>query len=139
MKLQIGRQLFIFTFAEYVAHNLCCQIRAHDNSSTCTFTTGKSVTCTGACAIDIYPIDKSRLFTKRKKDVMFLIYICIFMFIVVLFAFTPSCLWEGALLRLFVYFSACWCPTHIVLCFWFALFVMCALCCQFRWIFLLFF
>jgi hypothetical protein len=24
----IGRRLFIFTFAEYVAHNLCCQIRA---------------------------------------------------------------------------------------------------------------
>ena len=46
------------------------------------------------------------------------------MFIVVLFAFTPSCLWEGALLRLFVYVCACWCPTHIVLCFCFALFVM---------------
>jgi hypothetical protein len=68
-----------------------------------------------------------------------LIYICIFMFIVVLFAFTPSCLWEGALFRLFVYVCACWCPTHIVLCFCFALFVMCALCCQLRWIFLLFF
>jgi len=27
----------------YVAHNLCCQIRTDDNSSTCTFTTGKSV------------------------------------------------------------------------------------------------
>jgi hypothetical protein len=33
----IGRWLFIFTFAEYVAHNLCCQIRADDISSTCTF------------------------------------------------------------------------------------------------------
>ena len=41
-----------------VAHNLCCQIQADDNSSTCTFTTGKSVTCTG------------RLLTKRKKAVM---------------------------------------------------------------------
>ena len=51
----IGRRLFIFTFAEYVAHNLCCQIQADDNSSTCTFTTGKSVTCTGACANEIIP------------------------------------------------------------------------------------
>jgi hypothetical protein len=33
------KRLFVFTFAEYVAHNLCCQIRADDNSSTCTFTT----------------------------------------------------------------------------------------------------
>ena len=47
--------VFIFTFAEYVAHNVCCQIRADDNSSTCTFTTGKSVTCTGACANEIIP------------------------------------------------------------------------------------
>jgi len=38
-----------------VAHNLCCQIRADDNSSTCTFTTGKSVTCTGSCANEIIP------------------------------------------------------------------------------------
>ena len=38
------RRLFIFAFADNVAHNLCCQIRADDNSSTCTFTTGKSVT-----------------------------------------------------------------------------------------------
>ena len=30
---------------------LCCQIRADDNSSRCTFTTGKSVTC--ACANEI--------------------------------------------------------------------------------------
>jgi hypothetical protein len=29
-----------------VAHNLCCQIWADDNSSKCTFTTGKSVTYT---------------------------------------------------------------------------------------------
>ena len=49
------KRLFVFTFAEYVAHNLCCQVRADDNSSTCTFTTGKSVTCTGACANEIIP------------------------------------------------------------------------------------
>ena len=30
---------------------LCCQIRVDDNSSRCTFTTGKSVTC--ACANEI--------------------------------------------------------------------------------------
>ena len=40
-----------YTYA--CAHNSCCQIRADDNSSTCTFTTGKSVTCTGACANEI--------------------------------------------------------------------------------------
>ena len=40
---------------EKVAHNLCCQILADDNSSTCTFTTEKSVTFTGACANDIIP------------------------------------------------------------------------------------
>jgi hypothetical protein len=51
----IGRRLFIFTFVEYVAHNLCCQIRADDNSSTCTFTTGQSVTCSDACANEIIP------------------------------------------------------------------------------------
>jgi hypothetical protein len=51
----IGKRLFIFTFVEYVAHNLCFQIRADDNSSTCTFTTGKSVTCTGACVNEIMP------------------------------------------------------------------------------------
>jgi hypothetical protein len=28
---------------EQPAHNLCCQIRADDNSSTCTFTIGKSI------------------------------------------------------------------------------------------------
>ena len=47
--------VFIFTFAEYVAHNVCCQIRADYNSSTCIFTTGKSVTCIGACANEIIP------------------------------------------------------------------------------------
>jgi len=51
----IGRRLFIFTFAEYVAHNLCCQIRAVDNSWTCTLTTGKSITCTGTCANEFIP------------------------------------------------------------------------------------
>ena len=40
---------------ENVAHNLCCQIRADDNSSTCTFTTEKSVTFTGICANEIIP------------------------------------------------------------------------------------
>jgi hypothetical protein len=35
------------------AHNLCCQIRADDNSSTCTFMTGKSVTC--KCANESIP------------------------------------------------------------------------------------
>jgi hypothetical protein len=29
--------------------------RADDNSSICTFMTGKSVTCTGACADEIIP------------------------------------------------------------------------------------
>jgi hypothetical protein len=41
--------------ADKVAHNLCYQIRADDNSSTCTFTTGKSITCTGECANEIIP------------------------------------------------------------------------------------
>ena len=40
---------------ENVVHNLCCQIRADDNSSTCTFTTEKSVTCTGTCTNEIIP------------------------------------------------------------------------------------
>jgi hypothetical protein len=62
-----SRRLFIFTFAD----NLCCQIRADDNSSTCTFTMGKSVTCTGGCANEIIPNRIiTRSFTKRKKDVM---------------------------------------------------------------------
>ena len=39
----------------HVAHNLCCQIQANHNSSTCTFTTEKSVTCTGACTNEIIP------------------------------------------------------------------------------------
>jgi hypothetical protein len=37
------------------AYSLCCQIRADNNSSTCTFTTRKSVPCTGACANEIIP------------------------------------------------------------------------------------
>ena len=41
--------------ADNVAHNLCCRIRAEDNSSTYTFTTGRSVICTGACANEIMP------------------------------------------------------------------------------------
>ena len=54
-------------FAENVAHNLCCQIRADDNSSTCTFTTEKSVTFTGACANEIIPsIDRS--FVHKAKE-----------------------------------------------------------------------
>ena len=37
----------------------------------CTITTGKSVTCTGACANEIIPNRYiARLFTKGKKDVM---------------------------------------------------------------------
>ena len=42
-------------FAYNVAHNLSCQIWADDNSSTCTFTMEKSVTCIGACANEITP------------------------------------------------------------------------------------
>ena len=34
-------------YLRYVAPNLCCQIRADDNSSQCTFTTGKSVLLMG--------------------------------------------------------------------------------------------
>ena len=45
----------IYIYANNVAHNLCCQIRADDNSSTCTFPMGKSVTCTGKCANEIIP------------------------------------------------------------------------------------
>jgi hypothetical protein len=46
---------FIFMLVENVAHNLCCQIRTDDNSSTCTFRTEKLVTCTGTCANEIIP------------------------------------------------------------------------------------
>ena len=50
-------------FAENVAHNLCCQIRADDNSSTCTFTTEKS----GTCANEIIPIDKSVICLQNER------------------------------------------------------------------------
>ena len=54
-----------------------------------------------------------------------LIYICIFMFIVVLFFLPPVvCRNARVLFMLFVYACACWCPTHIVFCFCFVLFVM---------------
>jgi hypothetical protein len=56
-------------FAENVnvAHNLCCQIRADDNSSTCTFMTEKSVTFTGACANEIIP-SINPLFVYKVKE-----------------------------------------------------------------------
>jgi hypothetical protein len=56
-------------FAENVnvAHNLCCQIRADDNSSTCTFMTEKSVTFTGACANEIIP-SINRSFVYKAKE-----------------------------------------------------------------------
>ena len=54
-------------FAEYVAHNLCCQIRADDNSSTCIFTTEKSVTFIGACANEIIP-SINRSFVYKAKE-----------------------------------------------------------------------
>ena len=58
--------LILFTVAENVAHNLCCQIRAGDNSSTCTFTTEKSVTCTGRHVRIIYK-SFSILFNCRRR------------------------------------------------------------------------
>ena len=54
-------------FAENVSHNLCCQIRADDNSSTCTFTTEKSVTFNSACANEIIPSINLSLVYKAKK------------------------------------------------------------------------
>ena len=63
----IGRWQFIFTFAENVTHNLCCQIRADDNSSTCTFTTEKSVIFTGACMNEIIPSINGLFFYKAKE------------------------------------------------------------------------
>ena len=66
------------TFADNVTHNLCCQIRADDNSSTCTFMTGKSVTCTDTCANEIIPNRKiARLFTKQKNNFMLELHITI--------------------------------------------------------------
>ena len=48
-------------------HNLCCQIRADVNSSTCTFTTEKSVTFTGACVNEIIP-SINRSFVYKTKE-----------------------------------------------------------------------
>ena len=39
-----------------------------DNSSTCTFTTGKSVTCTGACANEIYTQSTNRSLVHKAKE-----------------------------------------------------------------------
>ena len=50
-----------------MSHNLCCQIRADNNSSTCTFTTEKSVTFTGACANEIIP-SINRSFVYKAKE-----------------------------------------------------------------------
>jgi hypothetical protein len=62
---------FILINMKYIVdltHNLCCQIRADDNSSTCTFTTGKSVTATGACANEIIPKSINRSFVYKAKE-----------------------------------------------------------------------
>jgi hypothetical protein len=59
--------IYIYAFVENVAHHLCCQIRADDNSSTCTFTTEKSVTLTGACANEIIP-SINRSFVYKAKE-----------------------------------------------------------------------
>ena len=60
------KTLFLFTFAECVADNSCCQIRADDNSSTCTCTF-----MTGACANEIIITRLiTRFYNKAKKDVM---------------------------------------------------------------------
>ena len=55
-------------FADNVAPNLCCQIRANDNSSTHTFTTGKSVTCTVTCANEIITQSINRSFVYKAKE-----------------------------------------------------------------------
>ena len=55
-------------FADNVAPNLCCQIRANDNSSTRTFTTGKSVTCTDTCANEIITQSINRSFIYKEKE-----------------------------------------------------------------------
>ena len=54
-------------FVENVTHNLCCQIWADDHSSTCTFTTEKSVTFTGACANEIIPSINCSFVYKAKE------------------------------------------------------------------------
>ena len=48
--LYLCLQTMSHTINSYNLQNVCCQIRADDNSSTCTFTMGKSVTRTGAFA-----------------------------------------------------------------------------------------
>ena len=60
-------EIYIYV-CEDVTHNLCCQIRADDNSSTCSFTTGKSVTATGACANEIIPKSINRSFVYKAKE-----------------------------------------------------------------------
>ena len=73
-----------------VAHNLCCQIPAEDNSSTCTFTTIAQVivtsdevkdTCTDACAnVTDYTQSINRSFVHKAKEgrhVRIVIYIVI--------------------------------------------------------------
>ena len=61
--------IYIYVY-DNVAHTLCCQIRAEDNSSTCTFTTRKSGTCTGACANEIIPSINRSCVYKAKEGVM---------------------------------------------------------------------
>jgi hypothetical protein len=56
-------------FEDNVAHNLSCQIRADDNSSACTFTTGKSVTWTATCPNEInYTQSINRLFLYKAEE-----------------------------------------------------------------------
>ena len=50
-----------------MSDNLCCQIRADDNSSTCTFTKEKSVTFTGTCTNEIIP-SINRSFVYKAKE-----------------------------------------------------------------------
>jgi len=63
------RVIYIYV-CENVAHNLCCQIRADDNLSTCTFTTGNA---SQMHRRNTQSINRS-FFTKRKKDVMLELY-----------------------------------------------------------------
>ena len=62
LSFNMGWRILVF-YPEQEAHNLCCQIQADDYLSTCTFTTGQSVTGTCACA------NRSFLY-KAKKGVM---------------------------------------------------------------------
>jgi hypothetical protein len=63
----IQQKRFDSTFAEYVAHNLCCQIRADDISSTCTFTRESQSHAPAHVLMRLYPIDKSLVFCKAKE------------------------------------------------------------------------